>query len=151
MKNRPTVALPSLERHCQPVPDGEEVLGTWTWPGLSSPCPGSDKSACVLNPNLADSDADGLQDGTEIGVVTPTKDADLTKFAPDKDPSTHTDPTSASGLDTDKDGLTDGDELWGRWCYKTDVGCTGTTNTSARQLYAASPLKNGALIADYDG
>lgn len=43
--------------------------------------------------------------------MTPTKDTDLTKFAPDKDPSTTTDPTVVDSENSGAgDGLADGVE-----------------------------------------
>src|SRR2546425_5023439 len=50
-------------------------------------------------------DCDGVPDGADIGLNSPWRDTDLTKFAPDKDPSTQTNPTKK---DTDGDGLPDG-------------------------------------------
>jgi hypothetical protein len=61
---------------------------------------------------VADSDGDGIQDGTERGLVTPLKDTDVTKFAPDKDPAaTPTDPTKVDSENSGAgDGLADGVE-----------------------------------------
>jgi hypothetical protein len=69
------------------------------------------------NPCNPDTDGDGIQDGTETGITTAAPDpdgatgpllgTDATKFQPDLDPSTHTDPLKA---DTDGDGIKDGDE-----------------------------------------
>jgi uncharacterized repeat protein (TIGR01451 family)/MYXO-CTERM domain-containing protein len=60
----------------------------------------------VLDP---DSDNDGLYDGTELGVVSPNADTDLTKnhFIPDADPATKTNPLNR---DTDRGGVSDGAE-----------------------------------------
>lgn len=68
------------------------------------------------HPCLADSDGDGLQDGTELGVTAGVGDPDgagpltgtnLAVFIPDADPTTTTSPTSA---DSDGDGTPDGFE-----------------------------------------
>ena len=57
----------------------------------------------------ADSDGDGIQDGTEIGLTLQDigPDTDRNLFIPDADPSTTTDPTDA---DSDHDGIMDGEE-----------------------------------------
>ncbi|WNG44405.1 OmpA family protein [Archangium minus] len=58
-----------------------------------------------------DSDNDGINDGTELGVTKETApegtDTDSPNFVPDEDPSTTTNPKK---IDTDGDGLKDGDE-----------------------------------------
>ena len=69
------------------------------------------------DPCNADTDNDGIQDGTELGVTLPVPDpdgaegallgTDTTKFQPDMDPATNTDPLNA---DMDGDGVKDGDE-----------------------------------------
>lgn len=68
-----------------------------------------DEFAKDLNPINSDTDNDGLQDGTELGLtladIGPTTDP--TFFEPDTDPTTTTDPLVA---DTDNDGLLDGQE-----------------------------------------
>ena len=53
------------------------------------------------DPMRADSDGDGLLDGTEEGVETPGIDTDLAIFIPDGDPLIVSDPLDA---DTDDDG-----------------------------------------------
>jgi hypothetical protein len=64
----------------------------------------------------SDTDDDGIQDGTEKGVTISVADpdgggpllgTDATVFIPDADPNTTTDP---SNMDTDNDGLKDGEE-----------------------------------------
>jgi hypothetical protein len=45
--------------------------------------------------------------------------------------------------DSDVDGIFDGAEAWGRWCYKGEPSCSGATNNTARVLPALNP--------DYDG
>lgn len=74
----------------------EDLNGNGRWdPGETNP----------LNP---DTDYDGVQDGTELGLVQPqTSDTDLIKFIPDADPSTV---TSATNSDSDNDGVSDGAE-----------------------------------------
>lgn len=58
-----------------------------------------------MNP---DTDYDGIQDGTELGLTQPqTSDTDLTIFVPDSDPATV---TSATNSDSDHDGVSDGRE-----------------------------------------
>ncbi|MCP3891891.1 MAG: hypothetical protein GY702_23945 [Desulfobulbaceae bacterium] len=61
------------------------------------------------NPCSPDSDADGVQDGTEIGLTTSaiSTDTDLSVFIADEDTATVTYPTIP---DTDGDGFTDGEE-----------------------------------------
>lgn len=54
----------------------------------------------------ADTDGDGLPDGLEVGVTT-NPDPACKSFVPDSDPATRTDPLR---VDTDCDGLKDGDE-----------------------------------------
>ncbi len=84
------------------IADGEEVIR------------GAD--GFLTNPANADTDGDGLQDGTETGVTSPVPDpdgagplrgTDTTRFRPDTDPLTRTDPTDA---DTDDGGVLDGNE-----------------------------------------
>lgn len=67
-------------------------------------------------PTLIDTDSDGLPDGLELGITKPVADpdgpgkllaTDIGKFRPDSDPSTKTDP---SRVDSDSDGVKDGDE-----------------------------------------
>jgi hypothetical protein len=71
------------------------------------------------DPNNMDTDGDGVQDGTEIGLTEgvlgqeqslgllyiTTSGTDMTKFVPDTDPITKTDPNI---IDSDGDGLPDG-------------------------------------------
>ncbi len=61
------------------------------------------------DPCSADTDMDGVQDGTELGLTLAEigPDTDRAVFVPDQDPDSVTDPLS---LDTDHDGLTDGEE-----------------------------------------
>lgn len=61
------------------------------------------------DPFNRDSDGDGIQDGTELGLTVNDigPDTDRSIFQPDLDPSVTTDPTRA---DTDDDGLSDGRE-----------------------------------------
>ena len=65
-------------------------------PGETSPC-------------SVDSDSDGIQDGTELGLVIDDiwPDTDISVFIADADPSTITDPLDT---DTDNDGIADGAE-----------------------------------------
>jgi subtilase family protein/Leucine Rich Repeat (LRR) protein/dockerin type I repeat protein len=68
------------------------------------------------DPCNADTDGDGIQDGTELGITVPVADpdgdgpllgTDTSIFIPDADPTTTTDPLNS---DTDGDGLSDGQE-----------------------------------------
>lgn len=69
------------------------------------------------DPCNPDTDGDGIQDGTELGVTTAVPDpdgdsgpllgTDTTKFQPDLDPATTTNPLNTN---TDGDGVKDGDE-----------------------------------------
>lgn len=61
----------------------------------------------LTDPLLIDSDGDGIQDGTELGLTFGTPDTNLAVFVPDADPSRTTDPSVA---DTDGGGLDDGQE-----------------------------------------
>ncbi len=68
-----------------------------------------DEQLFGTSPNDADSDGDGIQDGTEIGLtlddIGPETDRNI--FIPDADPTTTTNPTDS---DSDHDGIMDGDE-----------------------------------------
>lgn len=76
------------------VLDGLEVQGYEPW--------GS------TNPASADTDEDGIQDGTEMGFTdNSSPDTDQTVAVQDADPTTTTDPANP---DTDGGGLTDGQE-----------------------------------------
>ncbi|XXF76448.1 Ig-like domain-containing protein [Myxococcaceae bacterium GXIMD 01537] len=60
------------------------------------------------SPLLADTDGDGLADGTELGLTTPQgSNTDPAHFTPDADPSTTTNPLDD---DTDNGGVLDGVE-----------------------------------------
>jgi hypothetical protein len=59
------------------------------------------------DPCNADTDGDGIQDGTEMGRTMSVSSACMGHFIPDAQPSTKTDPTLD---DTDGDGLKDGEE-----------------------------------------
>jgi hypothetical protein len=61
------------------------------------------------DPELFDTDGDGISDGVEKGLVEPVNPeaTDPLVFVPDADPSTTTDPTNP---DTDRDGIPDGVE-----------------------------------------
>jgi len=60
------------------------------------------------DPCKADTDNDGLLDGTEIGLTAPQgSDTDLGVFIADADPTTTTDQLDA---DSDNDGWLDGEE-----------------------------------------
>ena len=99
--------------------------GTWSW------CSDTDNDGILdatehfdtgTDPADPDSDDDGLQDGTELGLDEPELPGatDLALFVPDEDPSSTTDPLDD---DSDDDGLLDGVE---------DVdhnGAVGTTET----------------------
>jgi len=57
--------------------------------------------------------------------------------------------------DSDVDGILDGTEVWGRWCYKTETpGQCDAKNHTGRQLWinqsGETPATNGALTADWD-
>ena len=68
-----------------------------------------EEASLGTNPLAADSDGDGIQDGTELGRThgTPDSFGGTISFQPDADPTTTTNPLVA---DTDADGLTDGEE-----------------------------------------
>ena len=61
------------------------------------------------DPNNPDTDGDGIQDGTELGITAEDIEAgtDTAFFQPDLDPSTQTDPLNP---DTDGDSFNDGTE-----------------------------------------
>jgi hypothetical protein len=52
------------------VLDGQETNGTWSYKNGTVGCSGGDKSACVLDPLVADVDGDGLRDGQELAGWT---------------------------------------------------------------------------------
>lgn len=61
-----------------------------------------------LNPLSRDTDGDGLPDSVELGLSAPLGEGtDMSKFIPDSDPSTTSDPTNP---DSDGDGIPDGQE-----------------------------------------
>ncbi len=86
--------------------DGTEKNGTGILDGVGP-----------LNPLSPDTDGDGLNDGTELGITEPVPSgssgdkpmggSDPTKFVPDADPASTTDPNDD---DSDDDGLLDGNE-----------------------------------------
>ena len=61
------------------------------------------------DPGSIDTDGDGIQDGTEMGLTLDDvgADTDTSIFQPDLDPSTTSDPLN---IDTDGDGRPDGEE-----------------------------------------
>ena len=61
------------------------------------------------DPCSPDTDGDGIQDGTELGLTLASigPDTDTSLFIPDMDPDSTTNPLA---IDTDYDGLTDGEE-----------------------------------------
>ncbi|WP_354698464.1 Tol-Pal system protein TolB [Paraconexibacter sp. AEG42_29] len=61
----------------------------------------------ATSPKNRDSDGDGIADGVELGVVTPARGTNRTRWRPDRDPRTRTDPARR---DTDRDGRIDGRE-----------------------------------------
>ncbi|MBN2159377.1 MAG: PASTA domain-containing protein [Spirochaetes bacterium] len=81
------------------IPDNDEDINRngIVDPGETDPC-------------STDTDKDGLQDGTEMGLTLDDigPDTDMRVFIPDSDPSTVTDPAK---YDTDEDGLTGDDRL----------------------------------------
>lgn len=67
-----------------------------------------DTATGETDPNIADTDGDGIQDGTELGLDEPEgTGTDLSKFRPDLDPDTTTNPLDR---DTDDGGVPDGAE-----------------------------------------
>ncbi|MFO0745028.1 MAG: Ig-like domain-containing protein [Myxococcota bacterium] len=107
------------------ISDGDELGGTGPLVDYGPTDP--------LNP---DSDDDGVDDGVEVGVVTPvpggTTDGsnvpylgtDVTKWIPDADPTSETDPLDD---DFDDDGLKDGTEdANGDGAWEGSIGSTGT-------------------------
>ena len=69
----------------------------------------SERTIYGTDPNLADTDGDGIDDGTELGLASPEDSSatTLANFKADADPSTTTDPLNP---DSDGDGLDDGVE-----------------------------------------
>jgi RNA polymerase sigma factor (sigma-70 family) len=89
-----------------------------------------------LNP---DTDGDGIQDGTELGITSPSADSvgGTRTFRPDTDPGSVTDPTDP---DSDDDGVCDGSRSVGGVCtggedknndgaVSQTIGGTGTSGT----------------------
>lgn len=75
--------------------------------GLEDPNANGSADAFETDGSRLDSDADGIQDGTELALIVGTPDTDPGVFIPDIDPITMTDPLAA---DTDGGGLSDGAE-----------------------------------------
>ncbi|MEQ9061232.1 MAG: hypothetical protein RLW61_17615 [Gammaproteobacteria bacterium] len=110
------------------------------------------------DPDNADTDGDGIQDGTELGVTTPLPDPDgagpltgtnVAVFVPDADPATTTNPLDR---DSDDDGLADGAEdanRDGRW----GAGETDPTrrDTDGDGIQDGTELGVTAPILDPDG
>jgi hypothetical protein len=96
------------------------------------------------DPLLADSDGDGVQDGTEQGLSAPQgSGTDLGVFVPDADPSTTTDPNNS---DSDGDGLSDGEEdLDGNGRF--DPGETDPNDSSNSGVPAVPALAPATLSA----
>jgi hypothetical protein len=80
------------------------------------------------NPLNADSDADGVSDGTEIGRNAPEgTDKDPEAFVSDAEPGTTTDPLDP---DTDSDGLDDGfEDANANGAVENTIGGTGTSGS----------------------
>ncbi|MGH7495713.1 MAG: family 16 glycoside hydrolase [bacterium] len=88
------------------------------------------------DPGRADTDGEGIADGIELGVINPLADpdgggklfaTDLSKFRPDADPATTTDPLRP---DTDSDGRKDGEEDQNR-NGRLDAGETNPLNADS--------------------
>lgn len=84
------------------------------------------------DPNEIDTDGDGIQDGTEMGLrlIDVGPDTNTGLFQPDLDPATTTDPLNA---DTDGDGLTDGEEDLNR-NGRVDAGETDPNERDIRAM-----------------
>jgi hypothetical protein len=89
------------------------------------------------DPYNSDTDGDGLQDGTEVGLTLDDvgPDTDLSFFIPDADPSSTTFPTVG---DTDGDGMEDGEEDSNQ-NGKTDRNETNPTLAEMNLEQATSP------------
>ncbi|AKF02896.1 adventurous gliding motility lipoprotein CglD [Sandaracinus amylolyticus] len=94
--------VPPVDSDCDGLVDGPSREG-WLGEDLDDD---GELDEGETDPDLFDTDGDGLSDGVERGVVTPFATcADV--FVPDEDPTTTTDPARA---DTDADGIEDGVE-----------------------------------------
>ncbi len=96
--------------------------------------------AFETDPCKADTDNDGLLDGTEIGLTAAqSADTDSNIFVPDTDPTTTTDPLDD---DSDDDGRLDGEEDANQ-NGKVDAGETDPNPLRAGALPAILPLLLG--------
>ena len=95
------------------------------------------------DPCNVDTDGDGIQDGTELGVTTPISDPDgsslyrateVSVFVPDADSSSFTSPTD---MDSDGDGLSDGEE---------DLNRNGAFDQGETDPLEAMSLNSGGFI-----
>jgi hypothetical protein len=103
------------------------------------------------NPCSADSDGDGIQDGVELGIVTPIADpdgagpmegTDTAVFIADADPTTTTDPTNP---DTDGDGYSDGAEDL-NFNGQLDAGESDPNSEASRPRSVQVPLPLWSLL-----
>ena len=91
----------------------------------------------------ADTDGDGIQDGTELGYTLDMigEDTDQSVFIPDADPTTTTDPNNQ---DTDGDGINDGDEdLNHNGAFEPELGETDPSPRLALVYVDAAGLCSG--------
>ena len=101
----------------------------------------SEEANLGTDPLAADSDGDGVQDGTELGVAEagPDSTGGPNPFVADADPTSTTDPLNS---DTDGDGLTDGQEdLNADGASPATIGGTGTNGIG----------ETDPTVADTDG
>ena len=103
------------------------------------------------NPNQWDTDGDKLPEGKvdfdpSAGFDWRGEDLNLNGIR-DQDADGNWTETDFLANDSDVDGILDGAEAWGQWCYKGGGGCTGANN-SARALNALNPDYGGDGIAD---
>lgn len=153
--------------------DGQELMVTFTHPLMKdTDGDGWDDSPSVhrTGGNLADADGDQIPDGEEADFGTDPNSGntdgddfgDLQEMQMALNPRVYEDSTSLSSRDTDGDGLTDGDEMWGVYYYidvyteyyDPSTGSTWTdyiTSTSDVAYFdPANPDSDGNGVLDSD-
>ena len=86
------------------------------------------------NPTLWDTDADGLPDGNvTIGGTVYGEDLNVNGVR-DQDADGNWTETDFLANDSDVDGVLDGAEVNGSWCYRGEVSCASNATRSVHPL-----------------